>query len=255
MLLTRCRVLPLALALTACTAAPPELEVMEVAGECGMVYGGNVCTWAEMQGDSVLSVGATIPMATVSGVPAEMEMTWPPTMGGMLMLPAAAQQATGMSHLTVFWEAHGHPPGPFLTPHFDFHFYGISPADREAIDCLDVTKPTALPAGYELPDEEIPGIGMLVGVCVPTMGMHSLLSSSLAATDIFDATMVVGWIKGQPIFVEPMISKAFLERREGFSLPIPALPATGGTRYPTGFEATYDAATQAYRFSFTGLGN
>lgn len=237
-----------ALVTAACTPAPP--PVTEVAGECSMAYGGNVCTWAQVQGDSMLAWGATIPMATVEGVPAEMEMTWPPTMGGMVSLPEVVQQSTGMTHLTVFWEAHGHPPGPFLTPHFDFHFYGIPAVEREGIDCLDVTKPVALPAGYELPDEEVPGIGLLVGVCVPKMGMHSLLSSSLTATSLFDATMVVGWIKGEPIFVEPMISQAFLMRKEGFSLPIPALSAANGTRYPSAFEATFDAGAQAYRFVF-----
>lgn len=243
----------LALLLASCTSAPPVVEVAEVPGECGDVFGGTVCTFAEMQGDALVSVGATVPLATIEGAPAEMEMLWPPVPNGMLLLPAAAQQASGMSHLTVVWEAHGHPPGPFLTPHFDFHFYGISPEQREAIDCLDLTKPAALPAGYELPDAEVEGLGLLVGLCVPKMGMHGLLGTEMTATGLFDATMVLGYNAGEPIFTEPMISREFLLKKQGFTLPVPALTHSGATRYPTAFQATWDEAGQAYRFVFSGF--
>lgn len=67
----------------------------------------------------------------------------------------------------------GHPPKPFETPHFDFHFYTISDSARRAIDCTDKLKPAALPAGYTMEDMTIPGIGLLVGTCVPRMGMHA----------------------------------------------------------------------------------
>lgn len=158
-------------------------------------------------------LGATIPIATIEGAPADAEMAWPPVASGILMLPKEAQTATGMTHLTIYWEPQGHPPAAVMTPHFDFHFYDISPERRVAIDCANVNKPAALPAGFILPDEEMPGIGMLVGICVPEMGMHSLLQSAYNDTTLFDATMVVGYYGGSAIFSELMIGRAYLLKK------------------------------------------
>jgi hypothetical protein len=181
-------------------------------------------------------------------------MTWPPRPSGQLQLPDAAQRATGLTHLTIYWEPHGHPPAPFLTPHFDFHFYRISPERRLEIDCGDVTKPASLPDGYDLPDEVVPGIGTLVGVCVPQMGMHALPKSALTATTLFDATMVVGYYRGDVVFTEPMIARDHLLRKQDFTLPMPALPRTDGVHQPTQFRGVYAAEAGAYRFELSGFG-
>lgn len=245
----------IAAALGACAK---EVPIVEVQGECADVYGGQVCTWARMQGDSVVDVGATVPLASIENAPADAHMTWPPTANAALAIPEAAQQQTGLTHLTVYWEAMGHPPGPYLTPHFDFHFYTIAPADRLAIDCVDVSKPAALADGYSLPDQELPpdmaqmtGVTNLVGICVPQMGMHSLLTAELTSTELFKGTMVIGYTKGNPIFIEPMISKAMLMEKTGFTLPVPTIPGMSGN-YPRAFRADFDAQQQAYRFVFGG---
>ncbi len=241
----------LCLAAACAPEAPQQARTIE--GECGEVYGGQVCTWATLDStDQVTEFGATVPLATIEGAPADMEMAWPPAAQASLALPEAARAATGVQHLAINWEAHGHPPGPYLTPHFDFHFYSIPVADRIAIDCTDVTKPTMIPAGYALEDMDIPGLGLLVGTCVPEMGMHSLPASELSSTEIFNGTMVVGYYRGEPIFVEPMVSRAKLLERASFELAVPAvegLPA--GVRYPGSFAATYDAESDAYRFTFS----
>lgn len=184
-------------------------------------------------------------------------MTWPPVAAAVLQLPESAQQQSGLTHFTMFWEAHGHPPTPYLTPHFDFHFYTIPSAERAAIDCADTTKPAALPAGYVLPDEPLPpdmakaiGVPVLVGICVPTMGMHSLLASEVQSTTPFRGTMVIGYYNARPIFIEPMISRAMLQERLGFDLPIPAIPGLTG-RHPTVFRGEYDAQGGVYRFVFS----
>ncbi len=251
MLSTRISILGAIALLTACNTRAP---VTELSGPCLDLFGGTACTWAQVERDRVVALGATIPLSSIEAAPADAEMTWPPTASGQLMLPDAAQRATGMTHLTIFWEPHGHPPGAFLTPHFDFHFYGISPERRLAIDCTDVSKPTSLPAGYNLPDVELPNLGTLIGLCVPGMGMHSLLESAYSATTMFDATMVVGFYRGAVIFTEPMVARAYLLKKQDFTLPMPALPRTDGVHYPTEFRAVYDAAAQAYRFVFTGFG-
>ena len=240
-----------------CKATP---QVTMVSGECADVFQGQVCTWARMQGSTVVAVGATVPIAAIEGAPAEGgPMGWPPVAQAVLPFPESAQQQGGLTHFTVFWEAHGHPPTPYLTPHFDFHFYTIPPAQRTAIDCSDTSKPSGLAAGYALPDEQLPpdmakaiGVPVLVGICVPQMGMHSLLASELQSATTFRGTMVIGYYHAKPIFIEPMISRAMLNEKQSFDLPIPAIPGLSG-EHPTTFHAEYDAEQRVYRFVFSGF--
>jgi len=185
-------------------------------------------------------------------------MVWPPVAAATLDIPEPARKQSGFTHFTMYWEAGGHPPGPYMTPHFDFHFYTIATADRIAIDCKDVSKPTTLPAGFALPDIPLPpdmakmmGVASLVGLCVPQMGMHSLLGTEMESKDPFRGSMVIGYTKAAPIFIEPMLTKAMLMEKKSFDLPIPAIPGMGA--HPTKFHAEYDAAKQSYRFTFSGF--
>ena len=241
--------------LTGSTRAPvPATEIREHVGACQPVFAAPVCTWSRTSGSRVVAFGATIPMAAIQNSPDEAPMTWPPTMAAEIPMPADARSATGVNHLTVYWEAHGHPPTPFLTPHFDFHFYVIGDSQRMAIDCADSTKPAVLPAGYTLPDMDLPDIGHLPGVCVPQMGMHALVTTALQDTVIFSGTMVMGFYQGHPIFFEPMIAWAKLLERHSFSLPMATPAGLGaGVHYPTRFEAEYDPAIPGYRFVFSGF--
>jgi hypothetical protein len=248
-----------ALLTTACGGdAPPESEeptLAMVEGECADVYGADICTWAEVEGDQVVSLGMTVPMASVEGAPADAEMVWPPFKAANIALPAAAREQLGVHDLQVYWEAHGHPPGPYLVPHFDFHFYTIDEAATDAIDCADETKPTSPPDGYALPDVEIPEIGFLPGLCVPAMGMHALLQSELESEDTFSGTMVIGYYEQDPIFYEPMITQELLMQRQTFSLDMPSVSGLSeGVTIPGHFEAQYDADSDSYRFVFSEVG-
>jgi hypothetical protein len=245
-------------ALSSC--AKREVPIVEVKGECGDLFKAQVCTWAHTQGTAVVDVGATVPLASIENAPAEGgEMHWPPLTDANLKLPESVVAQTGLNHLTVYWEAHGHPPGAYLTPHWDFHFYGLSSADRMAIDCKDLTKPASLAAGYGLPDVPLPpdmgkmiGVDTLIGLCVPQMGMHSALASELASTGLFQGTMVVGYYHGKPIFVEPMLTREKLMAKQSFDLPIADVPGLTGP-HPRTFHADYDAQQQQYRFVFSGF--
>jgi hypothetical protein len=181
-------------------------------------------------------------------------MVWPPQQLAAIELPVEARTSLGIDHLGVNWEAHGHPPAPFMTPHFDFHFYNASQSEVRAIDCSDDTKPSKLPARHTLPDIDVPGLGVLVGLCVPEMGMHAMTEEELKATDPFEATIVMGYYGGDPIYFEPMISRERLLEKSDFGLPVPTienLPA--GVHYPSEFRAEYDAAQEHYRLVFTGF--
>jgi hypothetical protein len=252
------KLLPFALlAAAGCTSTP---QVTEVQGQCADVFHGQVCTWARMQGHTVMAVGVSVPVMSIDSAPAdEGPMAWPPVAAAVLRLPDSAQAQSGLTDFTMYWEAHGHPPAPYLVPHFDFHFYTIPDAERTAITCADTTKPAALPAGYALPDETLPpdlakmiGVPVLIGICVPQMGMHSLLASEIESTTPFRGSMVIGYYAAKPIFIEPMISRAMLEEKQSFELPIPSIPGLAGN-HPTTFHGEYDAQQGVYRFTFSGF--
>jgi hypothetical protein len=223
-----------------------------VQGECKAVNGADVCSWGRMSGTTLVAFGATVPVSAIENAPAEMPMAWPPTRDATIALPAAVDSAVGFKLLTVYWEPHGHPPGPYLTPHWDFHFYNISAADLAKVDCADSTKPATLAASYELPDVTIPQLGTLVGICVPGMGMHSLPGAELRSTSLFQKTMVVGYYHKAPIFIEPMITRATMMERRSFPVDVPVVPGEpAGVRLPSSFQAVYDSTAKAYQFTFT----
>lgn len=236
--------------------APVEPAVTRAQGECKAVFDGEVCTWSESRGDELLAFGATVPMSTVESAPAEGELVMPPVTLARVALPQQVKDATGVDHLGINWEVYGHPPTTFMTPHFDFHFYTWSGAEIEAIDCADLSKPDMLPAGYVLPDIGIPEMNMtLVGLCVPEMGMHSVRESELNNTEFFEGSMIIGFYRREVIFIEPMLAKDLLMKRQGFDLAMPRLADRGeGVATPAAFEAAYDGEQDAYHLVFTMAG-
>jgi hypothetical protein len=240
-------------------ACAKETPVADVTGPCADVYKGSVCTWAKTQGDSLLEVSAVVPIASIENSPAQPAMVWPPAPVAVLDIPEAARQKSGLVHFTMYWEAGGHPPGAYMTPHFDFHFNTIASAERSAIDCTDLSKPPALPTAYALPDIPLPpdmakmmGVSALIGLCVPQMGMHAIPASELDSKEPFRATMIVGYTRGKPVFIEPMVTKAMLMEKRSFDLAIPQIPGVAGT-HPTKFHADYDATKQEYRMIFSAF--
>lgn len=252
------RVVVSLLAVVAAASCAGDAPPVDVQGSCADVHGAQVCTWAKTRGSSLVEAGALVPIASIENAPEHGPMTWPPPIAAAVELPPSVRHQSGLVELTVYWESMGHPPGPYLTPHFDFHFYMIPAAEREAIDCKDVSKPAALPAAYGLPDVDLPpdmakmtGVPTLVGLCVPKMGMHALLDSEMKSTNTFRATMVVGYYRGKPIFIEPMVTRAMLMEKKSFDLAIPSVPGLGV--HPTKFRADYDAAQNAYRLTLSAF--
>jgi hypothetical protein len=226
-----------------------------IEGDCASVYDGRVCTWATLSGDEVVEFGATVPIQAIEAAPLDLELVFPPVPVAIIPLPTEVAKETGFNHLMINWENHGHPPALFAVPHFDFHFYAVDPAAVAAVDCADLGKPAQLPEGYALPDISIPGLGDLVGLCVPGMGMHAMPAEEVDQTEPFGASMLVGYYGGDVIFLEPMIARAKLLRAEGFSMKVPTVTTAGANvRWPGHFEAVYDEETQAYRFTFSRFG-
>ena len=96
------------------------------------------------------------------------------------LLELPADNPTPYRFVEVDWNPHGHG-GPYTSPHFDFHFYRVPLATRNAIDPTDTafaTKAARLPAAEEMRAGYASSHVLLkttpAGMTVPRMGLHWL---------------------------------------------------------------------------------
>lgn len=182
------------------------------------------------------------------------------------LLPLPEHAPVPYQLVELDWNPQGHvPPGVYTVPHFDFHFYTISLAQRNAIDPSDpdyAADANDLPTdGYVPPFYIVPGPP--AAVAVPRMGVHWLdvrspelqgLLGHPGAYQAFTKTFIYGSWDGQFIFYEPMVTRAYLLSHPDVVTPIsvPALYPQPGY-YPTAYRVTYDARAKEYRVALTGL--
>ncbi|MGH9832704.1 MAG: DUF5602 domain-containing protein [Blastocatellia bacterium] len=223
------------------------------AGEAQPVGNGTARSWVATDKDGKpTAIGVTFTEAALSGLPQSLTpgLIWTEF---LLPLPPEAS-ATGFDHIGFNWNPKGHDPeGVYKVPHFDFHFYLISPTDRERIttrgeDLERVRKPLPaefVPEGYVLaPASEEPG-----------MGLHWVEPNSHEFHGkAFTHTFIYGSYDGRMIFAEPMISKAFLETKPNITVPVklPAKYQKPGY-YPTRYSVRYDPESREYTVAIEGL--
>jgi hypothetical protein len=223
------------------------------AGEAAPASNGTARSWVAMDKDGKpTAIGVTLTEAALGGLPQSLTpgLIWTEF---LLPLPPEAS-VTGFNHIGFNWNPKGHDPeGVYKVPHFDFHFYLISPADRDRIttrgdDLERVRKPIPaefVPEGYVIaPASEEPG-----------MGLHWVEPNSHEFHGkAFTHTFIYGSYDGRMIFLEPMMTKAFLETRPNITVPIklPAKYQKPGY-YPTQYSVKYDPETREYSVSIEGL--
>jgi len=209
-------------------------------------HSGGVKAWEKLDANGkVTAVGVDLPISVVENPP-DKPGTGPCGAVAVLAFPREAQQTTYFNHFEMQWNPHGHPPACcFGVPHFDLHFYGVPVADVSKIGPGDTAPPTAerLPAGFFYPG---------VKECVPQMGVHAVLPEQVGPGHVMTADMIAGFYHGKMHFVEPMITRAFLMKKQSFKMDVP-MPKTLGraTSYPTKFEGIYDTKKQAYSLVFS----
>lgn len=217
---------------------------------CSSLYGARVCTSYQMQSGKITALTLRVPVAMVEKAPADAPMVWPPKPDLTVPFAAEVQKQTGFTYATIYWNPHGHGPAVYAVPHFDFHFYFAPQREIEAVDCKNPLKPKSLPADYAMGDVDVPGLGKLVGSCIPDMGMHAMPAADLTRK-AWKGSMIVGYYGGEPIFFEPMLTSALLLEKRSFSLPVPQDVASAPhVRYPRRFRAVYLAKQKAYDFTF-----
>jgi len=201
---------------------------------------------------SPTTIGIRITESALVGLPAE-----PPRDADgweyVLSLPKEAANS-GYNHVVIDWNPKGHiPPGVYDKPHFDFHFYLISSEQREKITARgdDLAKahrspaPEFMPEGYILPN----------GTEVPRMGAHAIDTTAPEFNKLpFTKTFIYGFYDGQMIFLEPMMTKVFLETKPNM-LDRVKLPKTYSKHayYPTSYGVNYNATEREYEISLESL--
>jgi len=213
-----------ALALTLLAAAcssdtAPSSAAREIDGPDVAVGQGTAHTFVLEGGDGVSSVGVALAPSALDGLPTT-DAEW------ALPLPSGVS-VPPWDHATLDWNAQGHPPAVYQTPHFDFHFYAIDAATQASIQGGPDT--VTVPAA-NVPQDYASGV-----MAVPDMGVHWV--DTLAAEfrgEPFDHTLIYGFYRGSMVFVEPMVTRSFLAGRPDVTAPVkqPAAFARSG-RYPT----------------------
>ena len=189
------------------------------------------------------------------------------------------RHGTPFTFLEMNWNPMGHEPeGVYQdVPHFDFHFYTITKAERDAIVPTNpgyAAKADNVPTGDYVPPSNAalgpPGVPPS-GLAVPKMGVHWVdvrspeLQKLLGKPDAykpFTATFIHGSWDGRFTFWEPMITRAHLlakqtatdpaVRDEVIPIPTPARYHVPGY-YPNAYRITWDAEAREYRIALTGL--
>ena len=220
------------------TTAPA--SATEIDGPSVSVAGGSAHTYVMKSDTGVTSVGIALDDAALAALP-DTDAMWE------LPLPSSVAVAP-WDHAELNWNAHGHPPVEvYGLPHFDFHFYTITPSAQMAIP--GGPDMTSVPAQY------IPTDYQSQVMSVPMMGVH--WADTLAAEfhgHTFDKTFIYGFYNGNMVFIEPMVTLDYLKSHPNASAPVKqsaAVQASG--RYPASYSVTYDAANKTTRVAIDSL--
>jgi hypothetical protein len=192
----------------------------------------------------------------------------------LLSLPDCG--ASPYQFIELDWNPGGHePPGIYDTPHFDFHFYTSSRDERASIvptDSLFQKKADMLPAEPQRPPFYVmaapPGAP---APGVPLMGVHWVdvrspelqgMMGKPEAYKPFTTTFIYGSWAGRYIFLEPMITRAYIMskktatdptlRNELIPVPTPKEYSPAGY-YPSAYRIAWDEPSREYRIAITQL--
>ncbi len=214
---------------------------------------GTVRSWVTLDGaGKPLAVGLTFSESALRSAPTELPRGQA-AIDLNLVLPKEAA-ATPFNHIYFGWNPKGHEPeNVYTVPHFDIHFYTITPEERERITAEGddlakcYLKPSAeyVPQGYILPP----------GTAVPRMGAHWIDSNARELNgQPFTRTFIYGNYDGKLIFFEPMIAKSLFETKMNLTeyIKTPQKYAKSGY-YPTKYSMRYDAAKKEYTVALEGF--
>lgn len=216
---------------------------------------GTVRTWVHLDKDKKPdAIGITFTATALEGLPTEKPDNGEDGYEFTLKLPKEAS-VLPFDHIAVDWNPKGHIPDPIYTvPHFDFHFYMMSPAERMKITakgddlkkCQNKPSSEYLPKNFMYaPESELAFMGSH-WVDVTTPELHG---------KPFTQTFIYGTYDSKVVFVEPMVSMAYLKSKPDatFDLPQPEKLAIKGKLFPTKYHIAFDEKRQEYMIVFSGF--
>ena len=123
---------------------------------------------------------------------------------------------TPFDHITFKWEPNGHPPqGIYTLPHFDVSFYLISEADQNNIRVTGTDSATA----YKTPEaDKVPaGYALLPNSGADSMGVYYYDTTAAEFHGAkFTKSFLYGFYNASMIFMEPTVTKEFLDGKNYF---------------------------------------
>ncbi|MET9854622.1 hypothetical protein ABZY57_16955 [Streptomyces sp. NPDC006450] len=217
-------------------------ETLSYAGPCAS-YGapsalgnGTVRTYAQVNGTTPQTVGFVFPKNTLTGLPTTMtdgnhcyDMDGNGTVnehtecvGGHERPLELPSQLTALPGMPLKWALLNYNPmghGPehiYDTPHFDFHFYTQSKAERDAIrsgPCgLAINCDDFATAVKPIPPQYLPADYVNNNVAEAAMGNHLVdMNSPEWHSTAFTQTFIYGAYDAKISFLEPMITKAWFD--------------------------------------------
>ena len=215
------------------------------------VGNGNARSYLVLQNGTPTELGVALSQGALDSLP----MT--PKMGGYeFLLPLPAGNTTQFQVVGLNWNPTGHPPPMVYTvPHFDFHFYMTSLADRNAIDPSDpafATKAASLPAA----DFRLAGyVADPPANAIPHMGLHWTDSNAPEFHgQPFTRTFITGSWNGQFTFFEPMVTRAYLLTNPDEVVPVGSASqrAISGY-YPAAYRVSWDGAKAEWHIALASL--
>jgi hypothetical protein len=223
---------------------PPASEGARLPGDSIVLGEGMVRSWVEIDPEGrPLALGVDLPDEVVASVP-----------DGGVMMSLVFPEVEGLPfrHVLFDWSPEGHPPAElYHLPHWDAHFYTLTPEERGTIaEGPTTVRPPVehMPEGFV----PVPGLGLYA---FPEMGVHWVAEEAgelLGRT--FDHTLIYGSTGDRTIFVEPMFTQAFLATRPDLDAPVrqPAAVAEPGW-YPTRYVIRRNARDTGFRIAIEGL--
>ena len=167
-----------------------------------------------------------------------------------LNLPFPKEAGSQYTFNMLHWNPAGHMPDHVYTvPHFDFHFYMAEEDDVMAI--AGGPDPVVAESRYVPKDYMSPGNEAIAG-----MGVHWVDGTSGEFNGkTFDQTFIWGFHRGQLLFLEPMITKAFLESTtSSFTMELKQPKTVQRTGlYPKRYSIRHDTVARVYRITLDEL--
>lgn len=183
---------------------------------------GEVFSWVKFDAEgNPLSLGLSMTESALDGLPSSgpghqhqnsFELPLPPTI----------VSKTPFTHAFINWNPEGHEPKQiYAAPHFDFHFYTISSAERKAIPSFiqDSTGFKNKPAAeYFPPNYFNPG----AIASDAQMGTHWIdMNTPELSGSPFTETFVYGSYAGKVNYIEPMITHSYFKSLTNWSRNVP----------------------------------